>query len=305
MSALSLAGGLPVAPATAVFGADGFIGRNILAGLLLSNPNCVGIARRPVQGRLCFDLSACHDVSSLGLKKLGISHAIIAAGVSNLSICEQNPAETYAVNVTGTVALARQLLRDGIRVVVFSSDYVFDGRDGRYNDRALVNPLNEYGQQKVATESSLLAEVGLDLLIIRLSKVFDTCPGSGTLLDEMAGKLLSCMPVRAAFDQYFCPTLIDDVVAGVLQLLTSDQTGIVHLCAPTRISRLQLAKKLAIAFGSAPSLLEEISLHDIDDSFRRPLDTSMVCSDIVKMTPDFFTSLDVCIARLRLNYRVD
>jgi len=292
---------LPGLPATAVFGADGYIGSNILAGLRRANPDCVGVGRRPSAGSTGFDL-ADPDIAPLGLKSRGITHAVIAAGITQLSLCEQNPAATRAVNVHGVTELSRQLSIEGIRVVTFSSDYVFDGIDGSYLENSPVNPLNEYGRQKVELESRLLGSGDRDILVIRLSKVFDVCWGSGTLLDEIASRLLRGIPVQAATDQYFCPVLIDDVVMAVLYLLVSEKAGIVHLCAPARTSRLDLAFKVADVFGCSRELVQRISLNDLDDKLCRPLDTTMVCTHIDQMPPGCFTSLDSCIARLQSNY---
>lgn len=290
-------------PPTVVFGADGFIGGHLLARLQRDNPLCQGVGHRPAAGRCCLDL-ADPDIRPLELKARGITHAVIAAGISQVALCEREPLRTRSVNVTGTIALAKQLRGEGIRVVALSSDYVFDGAAGDYAEASAINPLNEYGRQKAAMENGLLHGIGGDLLVIRLSKVFSLERGSGTLLDEMAGRLLRGLPVRAARDQYFCPTLIDDVVTGVLQLLTSPLTGNVHLCAPSRISRLQLAVKVAAAFGCNPALVEEISLQDLNEGFLRPLDSSMICTRLDFMPPYSCAGLDACLIRMKEIYEL-
>lgn len=296
--------GLPVMPATAVFGADGYIGRNLLRVLRQANPDSVGVGRRSGTGHLFLDL-ARPDTGPLKLKSRGITHAVIAAGITKVALCEREPERSRTVNVLGSVELARQLRQDGVRVIALSSDYVFDGRTGGYDEHAPVKPLNGYGRQKAEMEEALFRICSGDVLVVRLSKVFDTIRGSGTLLDEMAGKLLGGGIVRAAFDQFFCPTLIDDVVSGVLHLLASERTGVVHLCSPVRVSRLQLAGRLAASLGCDPGLVQRISLRELDEDFARPLDTSMLCTRIAGMPPERFTSVDDCIARMNSNYRED
>jgi len=291
---------LQAVPATVVFGADGFVGSNILAFLRRVNPDCVGSGRRFVDDSFFLDL-ACPDIRPLGLRERGISHAVIAAGVSGVVVCEQQPAKTRAVNVEGTAELARQLNSAGIRVLALSSDYVFDGIGGNYVESSPVNPLNEYGCQKADMESALLDSDG-DVLLVRLSKVFDTRPGSGTLLDEMVGRMRQGKAVSAARDQIFCPTHIDDIAAVLRQLLVSGLTGIVHLCAPTKTSRLELALKVADAFGYSSELVHEIRLRDLGTNVLRPLDTSMIPTHFEQMPPGRFTSLDASIARLKSNY---
>ncbi len=293
--------GLPGVPATVVFGAEGFVGSNILAGLRKANPGCLGAGRRSGGSLPCLDLVK-PDIRPLGLQARGITHAVIAAGIAGIVACEKEPEATRAVNVCGTAELARQLACEGIRVVALSSDYVFDGVDGNYLESSPVNPLNEYGRQKVAMESSLLGCDGCDILVVRLSKVFDLRCGSGTLLDEMAGKMVRVVPVATAHDQIFCPTHIDDVAAIMQRLLASDLSGIVHLCAPEAISRLQLARRVADIFGCDQGLVHAISLTDLGEMFERPLNTSMACHLLAERFPYRFRTLDACIEELGENY---
>jgi dTDP-4-dehydrorhamnose reductase len=294
-------GGSSTLPTTAVFGANGFIGRNIYAGLRRTNPATIGLSRRRGAGLLHLDFTD-PDVRQLGLKQRGVTHAVIAAAVSGVAACERQPEQSRCVNVEGTVELARQLTLQGIRVIAFSSDYVFDGACGNYDESSPVNPLNEYGRQKVEMEQRLLHEVGGDLLVIRLSKVFDTAQGSATLLDEMAGKLVQSVPVRAAYDQYFCPTYIDDVVAVTTRLMLTGLTGISHLCAPEKFSRLELARRVAGVFNCDKQLIREISLRQLGEHFARPLDTSMVCGRCAGVLPYDFRTIDDCLEDLREHY---
>lgn len=283
-----------------MFGADGFLGSAILAGLSRVNLRCIGIGRRGCGDRPCLDL-ARPDSGSLQLARQGISHAVIAAGITGIAACERDPATTGNVNVRGTAELARQLQAEGIRVVALSSDYVFDGTRGGYAEDSAVNPLNEYGRQKVALENALLDRGG-NSLVVRLSKVFDTRPGSGTLLDEMAGRMVRGGTVHAARDQVFCPTHLDDVVAVLSELLAGELTGIVHLCAPEAVSRLQVAGRVADAFGCDRELIRPISLGELPEAFARPLNTSMVCHRLAERFPGRFRTLGESVAQLKENY---
>lgn len=288
-------------PTTVVFGAAGFIGRHLLSDLLLQNPHTLGVARVAGNGLSSFDL-AKPDISALELKRRRVTRAIIAAATSGISTCEKNPAATRQVNVEGTVALGRQLTEEGIRVMVFSSDYVFDGNSGDYDENSAVNPLNEYGRQKAEMESRLLEECGANALVVRLSKVYDTVKGSDTLLDEMAAKLVRGEPILAARDQFFCPTFVDDLVNVVKKLLTSEVNGILHLCAKTKTSRFALAQKVALTFRCDDKLVREISLYDLKERFMRPLDTSMVCPRLAETCPYEFRSLQESIEEINSYY---
>jgi dTDP-4-dehydrorhamnose reductase len=290
-------------PVTAVIGTTGFIGRHLWQEFSRRNSKTVGTSRRcDAPGLLTLDLLD-PDIRPLDLVKRGVTHAVIAAAVSGIAACERDPAVTRRINVEGTVSLARQLCENGIKVIALSSDYVFDGTTGDYSETSEVLPVNEYGRQKASMEKLLIENCDASrLLILRFSKVFDAIRGSGTLIDEMAGRLSRGKEVRAARDQIFCPTRIEDVVAIIAELIETDARGILHVCSPHKISRLELARATAEAFGADLSLLKDISLGDLEEEFKRPLNTSMTCERLKLYLDHPFKDIYESIEELKRNY---
>jgi dTDP-4-dehydrorhamnose reductase len=290
-------------PVTAVLGATGFIGRHLFQEFSRRNSKTVGTARKhAIPGLLTLDLLD-PDICPLELAKRGVTHAIITAAVSGIAACECDPELTRKVNVEGTVSLARQLCNSGIKVIALSSDYVFDGTTGDYSESSEVLPVNEYGRQKAAMEKLLVENCDASrLLILRLSKVFDANRGGGALIDEMAGKFSRGEEVRAARDQVFCPTHVDDIVAIIAGLIEADACGILHACSPHKTSRLELAQKVAEAFGADPSLVKNISLKDLGEKFERPLNTSMSCERLRRHLAHDFRDIQEGIRELKAHY---
>ena len=270
-------------PAVLVIGADGFLGRHLFQQLQSSHISCTGTSHRAKSSHLFLDLSAA-DSGFSDLNSSGITHAIIAAGIAGIAACEQDPCGTRKVNVDGIVTLAGNLIRQGIRVIAFSSDYVFDGKEGNYDDNATPCPVNEYGRQRSDLERGLLA-YGEDCLVLRLSKVYDLNQGSGTLLDEMMHRLWCGEHIHAAHNQTFCPTYIGDLVHGIRHLLKSSASGIINFCSPLSIDRYSLGLQVAKALHVDLSLVHPCTLQDLDESFIRPQNTSLSC----RRLPEFIT----------------
>src|SRR5258706_5236694 len=90
---------------------------------------------------------------------------IHCAAISQSPACQANPAFAHKVNVEVTTLLAE--LAADIPFGFFSSDLVFDGRRGNYEETAAVNPLSVYGETKVAAEH--LVQVNPKHTIIRTS----------------------------------------------------------------------------------------------------------------------------------------
>lgn len=292
------------APAkTIVFGAGGFVGRHLLAAYRRSDPSAVGTARTSAAGLAVFDF-ADPSLSRLDGAEQGAEYAVIAAAMTNIGRCEQDPQGAYVTNVVGPLALAEQLHARRITPIVFSSDYVFDGITGSYGDGAALRPCNVYGRTKAELEHRLPEVCGDDYLVIRLSKVFGLRRGDKTLFDEMAARFAQGLPVRAAIDQVFCPAWIDDVVHAVLELQRIGARGTYNVCSSEASSRRDLAVRLAAAMHVSVDLVEPISLDDLGESFVRPKRTSMVCNKLWNILPAGFRSLESCLQDIASQYLV-
>jgi len=285
-------------PKTAVIGAGGFLGRQLLAAYRAYYPDTLGTLRDPSGGEPRLDLAAV-DIAPLRLAEAGYEAAIIAAGLTNVAACQRNSQFAVSRNVTGTLRLASQLAALGIKTVFLSSDYVFDGIHGGYDDDAVPRPLNVYGACKAQVERRLPDVCGDNYLIVRLSKVFGLIAGDGTLLDEMAALLSQGKVVRAAADQVFCPTYVHDVVRAIHFLQAAGATGTYNVCAPEAWRRADLAAAVAAAIGAPPTLVETISLSDLGEGFARPRHTDMQCRKLAAIcsphAPIEFRSIRACI----------
>jgi dTDP-4-dehydrorhamnose reductase len=261
-----------------IAGSTGFIGNTLSA--------CLPGAR--AVGRQTLDLARLNptgqdetDIDLDGWFRRGVRYGVITAGITAIRRCEEEPEATRAVNVTGTLELARRLADCGMKTLWFSSDYVFDGRTGGYADDAPLSPLNEYGRQKAEVEQRLPEVTGGNCLILRLGKTYDLQPGNGTLLDEMARLLLAGKPVRAATDQTMNPTWVGDVAAAVHELAQA-HVGVVNCCSGRVVTRYAVAVAVAVAVGADPNLVRPISLDDLAEPFIRPKDTGLVASAAVE-----------------------
>lgn len=287
---------------TAVIGASGFIGRHLWQAYRQTFPDCLGTCfAHPGPGLVPFDLR--HPVAAaLGLEEDGYGAVLIASARSNIAFCEEQPEEAYAVNVRGTLELVRQLGRTSLQVLFLSSDYVFPGTTGGYDDNSEPCPTTEYGRQKLLVEREIPSLTD-NFLVLRLSKVYGLSKGDGTLLDEMACALASGREVKAAADQVFCPTWIGDLVRAVLAIQQRGLRGVMNLCGPEACSRFDLARSLAEAMGIDPGKVKRISLHDLPSMAGRPLNTSLRCSRLAQHPDISFLSPWEAVRRMAAVWR--
>ena len=96
-----------------------------------------------------------------------------AAAYTGVDAAEDAPAEAEAVNVAGVTHVALAARRAGARVILISTDFVFDGRQGHpYAPDDRPNPLGVYGRSKLAGEREVMRITGGAALIVRTAWVY-------------------------------------------------------------------------------------------------------------------------------------
>ncbi|MFT5130610.1 MAG: dTDP-4-dehydrorhamnose reductase [Rhodothermales bacterium] len=269
-----------------LLGANGFVGRHLWPALEAAHPGSLSYTRAEYDLRSGERLLLPPDCRAV----------VVAAATTDTRRCEDAPDETHTVNVAAPAALARQLAGTGVKLVTFSSDYVFDGLKPPYADTAMPSPTIVYGRQKAELESCLPG-ITDNCLILRLSRLYGTTKGEGAFLDAIA-RSIDAGQCRAATDQAFCPTYIGDVVRALLTLLADDQRGLFNLCAPRRWSRYDLAVRLAEASGRDPNTIEAMQLADLPGFSTWPRDTTMQCSSITARAAGSFLSVDQALSAI-------
>lgn len=91
------------------------------------------------------------------------------AAKSGIDECEKDYELALAVNVQGTAKLCHQA--GDSKVILLSSDQVFDGKDGCYKETDTPNPINSYGFSKLGAEQVARLYKGK---IVRLSRCFSS-----------------------------------------------------------------------------------------------------------------------------------
>src|SRR5438445_6830199 len=133
-----------------VTGAGGLIGNYLVqtAPHLPSNSRVVGLTHARLE------LTDC-DAVRRNFHEARPRLLIHCAALSSSPACQENPPLARKVNVEATAGLAA--LAADIPFSFCSSDLVFDGRQGNYDESARPNPLSFYAETKIAAEQVVLA----------------------------------------------------------------------------------------------------------------------------------------------------
>jgi dTDP-4-dehydrorhamnose reductase len=146
-----------------------------------------------------------------------------AAAWTDVDGAEADPQGAAAVNLAGTANVASL----DAPLVVFSTDYVFDGRKREpYVESDGVNPLSAYGRTKLHSE----ATAGSNAWIVRTSWLFG--PTGHNFVRTMLRLGSEREEVMVVDDQRGCPTYVGHLASAVGMLVDADRSrGVWHLAA--------------------------------------------------------------------------
>ncbi len=184
----------------------------------------VGTALRAHLARATFLDRAGLDVCDAAAVRAAFGRGdvvIHAAAMTDVDGCERDPDAALAVNATAT----GNVVATGARVILLSTDYVFDGRSTRaYAEDDPTGPLSAYGRSKLAAERAALAQPGN--LVVRTAWVY----GSGrNFIRSIRAAERAGRPLRVVDDQRGRPTWADDLARALAHLVGAGTTGILHV----------------------------------------------------------------------------
>ena len=204
-------------------------------------------------------------------------HVILnAAAVTNVDWCETNREQAWQTNVIAVENLAEASRKVAATVVHVSTDYVFDGKHGPYDELALPHPISYYGKTKLAGEN-ILRGAEIPHAIVRTIVVY----GSGIDVKSnfalwvwqslSAGKAIRCVD-----DQISNPTHVSDLALAMVKIFEREKVGLFHVCGSERVSRYEFAGRIAGEFGFDASLIKKIKSNELEQPAPRPLSTGFI-----------------------------
>lgn len=196
------------------------------------------------------------------------THLIIAAAQTKPAACEKDPQGTRKVNVEGTLHLAKLAAKREITPVLFSTDYVFDGKLGIYSESSPHSPLNEYGKQKSLLEKMISDVTDGNYLLLRLSKIYTTIPSDHTLLDKIFSKVQEESSFFVTTDQIFNPVHIEDLLAIMEAFINEKKTGLYNVEGREPVSRFDLAKMICQALELSERTITPVSIDHFGKGLR-------------------------------------
>ncbi len=166
---------------------------------------------------------------------------INAIGVNRLDAVGGDLRRMFAVNSMLPRRLGAIAATRGFRLVHFSSDGVFSGRSGHYDELVLPDADDAYGMSKYLGEAC-----GPQSLVLRTSLVGRSLQGGTSLLDWL---LRQRGPVTGFRHVVFSGLTVDEIASVIGRVLRHKTlpAGVFHLSS-SPISKLELLERLSAAW---------------------------------------------------------
>ena len=270
-----------------IAGSTGFLGTK-LARILSGEFDVVGLDHSQL------DITDMAMVAEK-IKELMPSAVINAAAFADVDRCEIEKKKAYDVNVNGVKSLIAACRKYDVKLIHFSTDFVFDGNKGNYSEEDEAYPVNYYGKTKLEAEQ-LIKESGISHIIARVCMLYGYNGDNSerSFARWVFENLKEGKQINVFTDYFGTPTLVDDIAIAVAELLKTDKKGIYHVSGPERISRHDLAVKISETFKFRDGLINPVASDQLKQTAKRPRDTSLNISRLLAegvLMSDVYTGL--------------
>ncbi|MFN7013916.1 MAG: SDR family oxidoreductase [Bacteroidia bacterium] len=203
---------------------------------------------------------------------------INTAAMTNVDACESQQELCRKLNVDAVDYLLAAVKKEELKhsgytchFIHLSTDFIFDGANGPYDENALPNPLSFYGQSKLDAEK-LVVNSGVKYAIARTIIVYGIVDGmsrSNVVLWAREA-LMKGQKINVVNDQFRTPTLAEDLADACILIANKGVTGIYHISGKDYMSILQLVERVADYFKLDKSLINPISSASLNQPAKRP-----------------------------------
>jgi len=249
-----------------------------------------------------FDLENTQQISDF-LKNNPIDFLINCAAYTASDKAEEERELAHRINAEAVKRLALLSQEYSFRLITFSSDYVFDGKQNTpYGENTLTEPLNVYGESKVAGENAVLNYTS-DGIVLRVAWIYSGFAKNfvKTILHHAQNK----KELRVVYDQVGTPTYaetIADTVLKVLPKIDNTKPEVYHLSDLGVASWYDLAHEAVAMMGIDCKIIPILS-DEYPSSVARPaysvMDKAKIQRDFNIELPYWRDSLRKCIEEIK------
>jgi dTDP-4-dehydrorhamnose reductase len=258
------------------------LGQHLVKLLLDSQYDVVGTGRGPCRVNftnnpkyIYYEADLLDEIAVYQIFSKEQPRIVVHAGaMTQLDECETQRELCENINVKATAMIALYAEEFSQHLVYISTDFVFDGQKGNYNEDDVCNPISWYGFTKVQAEG-IVESSYIPYAIVRTCLVYGNVL-QGTrknIVTWVKESLEKGLPIKVVNDQWRTPTYVEDLAKGVLLIIQQQATGIYHISGKDLLTPYDIAIQVARYFNLNEALIEKVDASVFTQPAKRPSKT--------------------------------
>ena len=258
-----------------VTGSAGLIGRQVVKDLSEIHEvfSCYNKSK-PEHGNIIKMDLLNHEMISNVMSEKKPDVVIHLGAMTAVDLCETDQDSAFKINSQATEILAKESSKMNTFIVYVSTDYVFDGNTGMYEENDATNPLGFYGKSKLLGEKSI-QNFSSDWCIARTSTPFGLHPTKKSFPMWIIENLQKQNQIDVLSDQFTSPTYVPNLSKMLIEISERHLGGIFHVAGATKISRYEMARMISDKLNLDEKLLRDVSINELKLEAQRPKDSSL------------------------------
>ncbi len=272
-------------------GSNGLLGQKLVS--LLSNKpdiqlfaSAKGNNRLPFQeGYTYLSLDVTNEQEVQNTFELIKPNVIIhTAAMTNVDQCETEKELCTLMNVDAVRFLVNACEKNGSFLIHLSTDFIFDGLAGPYDENAVPNPLSFYGESKLAAEKVII-DSKIKWAIARTVLVYGIVADMSrtNIILWVKKSLEDGKKINVVTDQFRTPTLAEDLAMGCWQIAENESVGIFNISGKDLLTPYEMAVKTAAYFGLDTSLITQADSSTFSQPAKRPPRTGFIIDKAISL----------------------
>jgi len=196
---------------------------------------------------------------------------IHTAAMTNVDQCETEREACWKLNVDAVEYIIEACEATGAYLVHLSTDFIFDGEAGPYDEEATPNPVSYYGDSKLAAEK-LLFDSDIKYGIARTVLVYGIAHdmSRSNIILWVKGSLEAGKDIKVVDDQLRSPTLAEDLAIGCYLMAEKRAEGVFNISGKDLLTPFDMAVKTADFFKLDTSTMTRADASSFTQTAKRP-----------------------------------
>lgn len=202
---------------------------------------------------------------------------INTAAMTQVDQCETDRDACWKANVTSVENLMNACAKHNVHMVHVSTDFIFDGTRGPLDENEKPNPVNYYGESKLAAEEVVKkSKTGWSILRTVLVFGITRDMSRSNIVLWVKNSLEQGKSIQVVNDQWRTPTLAEDLAQGCYLAAKKKATGIYNISGKDFLTPYDIAVATADYFKLDKSLINATDSTKFTQPAKRPPRTGFI-----------------------------